>query len=311
MADFEITLIFDNCHIKSNPCFSAGPTGCCYLLKLPIQDFEQEDGVYSAAAFPFRDVRPREKPANGTLAYYICKAQCPGTGGTGFWLIPHMFQMMQESQKNTTLQWENIIHPAIKNQFEDFKIFGKVFLLDYDIISNMMDEEYLDYDMGFSMTASLIQSMEERYYEYRKGIYSTIQKMVSFKTDLFKYVVQITSTTNELKESDEDTAEAFELMNNFELFSMDLEKRRMSINILQNELAVVIKQCLILAQKWNGVESEFNELVTASDVPKDSSPQEKREKFKHLYLKLDRIQTKWQEMVVLSNEVAEFTQSPK
>ena len=95
MADFEITLIFDNCHIKSNPCFSAGPTGCCYLLKLPIQDFEQEDGVYSAAAFPFRDVRPREKPANGTLAYYICKAQCPGTGGTGFWLIPHMFQMMQ------------------------------------------------------------------------------------------------------------------------------------------------------------------------------------------------------------------------
>ena len=161
---------------------------------------------------------------------------------------------MQESQKNTTLQWENIIYPAIKNQFEDFKLFGKDFLLDYDIISNMMDEEYLDYDMGFSITASLIQSMEERYYEYRKGIYSTIQKIVGLKTDLFKYVVQITSTTNELKESDEDTAEAFELMNNFELFAMDLEKRRTSINILQNELAVIIKQCLILVQKWNGVE---------------------------------------------------------
>ena len=91
---------------------------------------------------------------------------------------------LQESQKNTTLQWENIIYPAIKNHFEDFKLFGKDFLLDYDIISNMMDEEYLDYDMGFSITASLIQSMEERYYEYRKGLYNTIQKILIFIAQL-------------------------------------------------------------------------------------------------------------------------------
>ena len=51
--------------------------------------------------------------------------------------------------------------------------------------------------------------------------------------------------------------------------------------------------------------SESNELRTAANDSKSFDAKEKKAKFKHLYSKLKVIKNKWQDMVVLSSDMAE------
>ena len=185
---------------------------------------------------------------------------------------------LQEEQKISTVKWDTEVYPAIRTQFEDFKAFGNGFLQDYDAIANTLDifmkgnKDEEDIDHGLSIFANTIHFMKANYSRHRNSINNTIHTITELlnQEEWAAQKAWLKLAIKELREPskddmlfgflntyfDEEPAleKPYELMNKFDYFATDLERRQKSIETIEIELNAIVKQCDNLEQEWSGVE---------------------------------------------------------
>merc|ERR1719499_275295 len=115
---------------------------------------------------------------------------------------------------------------------------------------------------------------------------------------------ELEKLNDERQKLTERTADSHRLVLAIGITKRGKEKALKTTAKLLLKLDAAINECEVLGAQWVGVRRKFNELVTAAGVAKDYLPEEKRKEFKYLYGELNKMRTKWHEMVVLAKEIS-------